>query len=290
MSATRVIDLHVHTSFSDGTYTPSATIEKASNRGLAAVAITDHDTVAGVQEAVEQGHRSGVEIVAGVELSAVAGDKSLHLLGYGLQVESPELLEKLQDIQKARDRRNQGIIEKLQEMGFTITMEELEVCSNGGQAGRPHLARLLHQKNIVHTPEDAFRRFLGKDCAAYVPRKTLTTGEAIAIIRQAGGLAVLAHPLTLGLDDEALVLLINQLKKDGLAGLEVFYPNHNRESQERLLGLCRKFDLLITGGSDFHGRNKPNIRMGRVSGNQTIPYQLLDHLKTRLREDLCRPS
>lgn len=282
MSESGIIDLHVHTNLSDGTDSPSATVQRAASRALKAIAITDHDTVAGVEEAIEQGHKSGVEVIAGVELSAVAGDKSIHILGYGLQVESPLLLKSLEEIQAARNKRNRDIIDKLKEMGFEVSMDELQNRSREGQTGRPHLARLLHQKKVVRNSGEAFSRYLGKNGSAYVARKTLAAEEAIRIIKGAGGLAVLAHPLTMGLDDKDLALLIEELKNSGLAGLEVLYPNHNRDSQERLLELSKKFNLLITGGSDFHGKNKPNIRMGRVSGNQTIPYKILNDLKIEL--------
>ncbi|MFO7761501.1 MAG: PHP domain-containing protein [Desulfobia sp.] len=283
MSENRIIDLHVHTSFSDGTDTPSATVLKASNCGLAAIAITDHDTVAGVKEGVEQGIKSGVEVIPGVELSAVTGGKSIHILGYGLDVETSGLLKSLGEIQAARNKRNQDIIDKLKNMGIEVSMDELRIYSGEGQTGRPHFARLLHQKNITRNPEEAFRHYLGKEGSAYVPRKILSAGEAISIIQRAGGLAVLAHPLTIDTDRDGLTQLIDELKNFGLAGLEVYYPTHNRETQDRLIKLCRKFHLIITGGSDFHGKNKPNIRMGRVSRNQTIPYKILSNLQWELR-------
>lgn len=283
MSKNKTIDLHVHTKFSDGTDTPAATVLRGVNRGLAAIAITDHDTVAGVQEGIDQGLNSGLEVISGVELSAVINGKSIHVLGYGLKAESPPLLESLGKIQTARKKRNREIIERLRDMGISINMEDLQNCSQGGQAGRPHFARILQQKHIVGNSEEAFRCYLGSNGAAYVPREVLTAEEAINIIRKAGGLAVLAHPFTIDIDQTGLTKLIEKLRDYGLAGLEVFYPSHSQEAQAELVRLSKKFNLIITGGSDYHGKAKPNIRMGRIFGNQAIPYRILSDLKQMLR-------
>ncbi|MFP3983205.1 MAG: PHP domain-containing protein [Desulfurivibrionaceae bacterium] len=283
MSESKTIDLHVHTKFSDGTETPAATVLRAVSRGLAAIAITDHDTVAGVQEGIDQGLNSGLEVISGVELSAVINGKSIHILGYGVKTESLRLLESLEKIQAARKRRNREIMERLRGMDIIVNMEDLQNCSQGGQAGRPHFARILQQKHIVGSTDEAFRLYLGTNGAAYVPREVLTAEEAITIIQKAGGVAVLAHPFTIDIDQNGLTQLIEKLRDCGLAGLEVFYPSHGQEAQAELVRLSKRFNLIITGGSDYHGKAKPNIRMGRVSGNQAIPYRILSDLKQMLR-------
>lgn len=275
------IDLHVHSTFSDGSMSPADLVRYAQEKGLKALSITDHDTVDGIAEATMAGNLLGVEIVPGLELSMRHGDSSIHLLGYLFNPAEDALLKALSHLQAGRLERNQTILVKLLHLGIEISMPDLERISGHGQCGRPHIAQLLIQKGVVHNMDTAFERYLGKGASAYVPRRVLPADEAIAMIKNAGGLAVLAHPQQLEKSGKDVNAVLSQLRAVGLDGIEVHYPTHSRQFKKKLVSLAKRHDLLVTGGSDYHGSIRPGTTLagGR---NCTVPMRLLSEMKERL--------
>lgn len=276
-----LIDLHIHSTLSDGTMTPLEIMAVARKRGVSALAITDHDTMAAYPEAFRIGQEQQVEVVSGVEITAHHRGISLHILGFGLDCLSVSLAEGLGSIQQARQRRNQQIIEKLNGFKFAVNMDDFP--SDGmGQTGRPHIAQLLVKKGIVRTEQEAFAKFLRKDGAAYVQRQLLPVSQAIDMIVGAGGVAVLAHPGSLKMSEEDLKRMIYELLAVGLSGVEAYHPMNSEKMLRFLLKICHASDLLITGGSDFHGRSGDKAPLGEAGGRRRVPGHLLTTLKERL--------
>jgi len=279
------IDLHAHTTASDGSLTPAELVDLACQIGLKAMAITDHDTVAGVAEALSRGKEVGVEVVPGIEISAEFKTGTMHMLGYFIDPAHPALVSSLTKLQEARRNRNPKIVAKLNELGVDITMEEIEAVAGGEQIGRPHFAKVLESKGYVSSFNEAFDRYLAKGASAYMDKFRFTPAKAMDMILKAGGLPVLAHPFTLGFNEpEELEALISRMVDNGLAGLEVYYSEHTSEMNEKYLALAEKYDLCPTGGSDFHGNNKFKIELGRGMGNLAVPYAWLSCLRQRLNK------
>lgn len=277
-----MIDLHTHSTASDGTFSPSELIHLAKREGLKALALTDHDTTRGLPEAYEAAREEGIPFLCGVEISVkFNGPGHFHLLGYFLSPELPPLEETLKALQEARKRRNELMVEKLRALGVEITLTELEEIAKG-EIGRPHFARLLVEKGYVRTPDEAFEKYLRKGAPAYVPKALLEPKEAIEKILQAKGIPVLAHPITLKLTPTELSNYLRELKELGLRGVEAYYSEHNRDFTNFLLNEAQRLGFLITGGSDFHGANKPNIRLGRGFGNLRVPETCFLNLKQAL--------
>ncbi|QJA06347.1 PHP domain-containing protein [Thermosulfurimonas marina] len=277
-----MIDLHTHSTASDGTYSPAELVHLAVQEGLSALALTDHDTVEGLFEAQAEAQGLGLAFVPGVEISVrFEGPGHCHVLGYFVDPESEGLRETLALLQQARSERNLRMVEKLQALGIEITLEELKERAGGGEIGRPHFAALLVEKGVVRKVEEAFERYLKKGAPAYVPKARLTEEEAFSAIRAAGGLPVLAHPWHLHLSPEALARYVARLKDLGLAGIEAYYTDHTPEFTSLCLELARRFDLVATGGSDFHGHNKPDIKLGRGFGNLRVPEECYRRLRER---------
>jgi len=277
-----VVDLHAHTTASDGSLRPARLVQRAAEAGLAALAVTDHDTVDGLAEAREEAGRAGIELVNGMELSVKWGDGTFHMLGY-LFEEGPALDAGLAGLKGIRQERNEKMIRKLNELGFPVTTEEVVAASGGGQVGRPHMAKALVARGYFPTVDAAFATLLRKGRPAYVTVERLEPEGAIALIHEARGVAVLGHPYQLKLDAAALDAQVAGLKRAGLDGIEVQHSNHDPERQSLYESLARKYDLAGTGGSDFHGDVKPDIRLGRAWGGAPIPLSRLDDLKRRLR-------
>lgn len=283
------IDLHIHSTASDGTLTPEEIISRACHLGLKAIAITDHDTVDGVHQILKQGLPQQLHFLTGVELSAAAPPDfpcqgSLHLLGYGFRPHDPDLAVHLQKLQDARRNRNPQIVAKLKALGIDISMAELDTAGPPRQTGRPHIAQLLMAKGVVATFDEAFDRFLGTNGPAYVDKYRIASGDAIQLIRQAGGIPVLAHPALIHATRPwTLESLLIELKAYGLMGVEVYYPEHSEAQTRQFLALAERHDLLITGGTDFHGDIKPGIEMGRAGGRFHVPLVLYEHLIARLQ-------
>ena len=274
------IDLHIHTTASDGSLTPAVVVGLALERGLKAIAITDHDTIAGCPEAQAAGPRLGVEVVRGVEISADWPRGTLHILGYFFGSFPHSLDQGLKELQDNRAKRNLEMIVKLQNLGLMISGDDISRASGGGQIGRPHFAKVLVEKKYVKSMEEAFDRYLGKGKPAYVEKDRLNPEEAIRMIVKSGGIPVLAHPTTLGeYDSGGMPALLAGLKENGLRGVEVYYYSHTEPDTNRLQSLARRFDLLVTGGTDFHGANLGDIQIGTGKGNLKIPYRILEELK-----------
>ena len=278
------IDLHTHSNCSDGSLSPRELVQLAKKRNLRAIALTDHDTVAGVAEAVAAGKELGVEVVTGVEISAQYPPGTMHILGYYLNASHPELLEALKRLQQARAARNPKIIERLQALGLEITTDEVLNLSSG-QVGRPHIAKALVNRGYVSSIDEAFSRYLKKGAVAYAEKFRFSPREAIALIRGAGGLAVLAHPFTLRINKpRELTLLVKELQEMGLAGLEVFYPGHTKEMVVLCQDIAKKLGLVRTGGSDFHGNLRDHSYLGNRILGQDLDYGLLQNIRERLPE------
>lgn len=277
------VDLHVHSTASDGSLTPRQVVQQARTLGLQAIALTDHDTVAGLEEALQAGAELGVEVIPGIEISARHDPGSMHILGYFIDQQNSRLQEQLAVLQQARAARNPAIIAKLQDLGLWLTMAEVEAVAGGGQVGRPHIAQVLVRKGYARDFQDAFDRFIGNHGPAYVSKFRFPPAEAIALIREAGGLAALAHPFTLEYRSPShLKDLLSKLRAWGLAAVEVLYPEHNPEQEALYQNLARELGLLITGGSDFHGHIKPDIRLGEIAPGRHLPYTLVEQLKAAL--------
>ncbi len=285
-----MIDLHVHSTASDGTYTPRELVELAQKEGLKALALTDHDTLEGLAEAQKAAQEIRLPLVPGVEISVkFEGPGHCHILGYFIDSETPELKEALELLQKAREERNQKMVQKLQALGIDITLEEL-ASETSGEIGRPHIAALLVRKGVVKHVDQAFEKYLKKGAPAYVPKARLTPEEAFAVIRKAQGLPVLAHPIHLKLSPEELARYLARLKELGLVGIEAYYTDHPPSFVSLCLDLARRFDLLVTGGSDFHGRNKPHIKLGRGKGNLCVPESCYWALLERWQRQKVPPA
>ncbi|MDT3701014.1 MAG: PHP domain-containing protein [Thermincola sp.] len=273
-----LIDLHVHTTASDGTMSPVEVVAYAAAKGLQAIAVTDHDTIAGVEAAVGAGRELGLEVVPGVEVS-VDYHGEMHILGYFFDARNSGLQDGLAKLRQYRDERNPRMIEKLRELGFDITLEEVMEEAQGSVVGRPHVAAVMLKKGYVTSFDQAFDWYLGTGKAAYVKKERLTPKEGIELIRAAGGIPVLAHPKYLKTDAGNLNSLIIELKDYGLQGIEVFYTSHTPEETRFFHELALINGLMVTGGTDFHGQNKPDIEIGTGEGSLAVEYSILEQLK-----------
>jgi hypothetical protein len=278
------IDLHIHSNASDGTLTPAQIIKTAQRQGLGAIAITDHDTLEGAKVAQSLAGSSRVSLLSGVEISSAPPPSipctgSFHVLGYGVDPDSLALNQTLARLQAARRKRNPAIVDRLNRLGFDITVEEVGVVVGDSQAGRPHIARVMVEKGFVQTIDEAFDRYLAQGGPAYVPKYRISCRQAIDVIRRAGGIAVLAHPYLLSLKDPAAIeQLVVSLKQTGLQGLEVYYPEHPRRETAFYEHMAKTHQLLMTGGTDFHGAIKPEIQIGTGMGDFHVPYELYEKL------------
>lgn len=268
------VDLHSHTTFSDGLLTPEQSVAHAKKRNLRALAITDHDTIDGVNAAALAAQAQDMEIVPGVELSATEGHSDVHILGYYIFTTHDELLSHLTTFRSGRFVRAQRMVSALNSLGIGISFDQVEEKAGGesGSIGRPHVAQVLVDGGHVKTLNEAFRKYIGSGRPAYVEKHKISSSDAIGLIRSAGGLAVMAHPGSIRRDE-----LIPELAVSGLAGLEVFHPEHN-ETQRRYYGqLAQKHGLVVTGGSDYHGPREGRADLGSLN----IPYSVLSSMRQR---------
>ena len=274
-----MIDLHTHSTASDGKLYPAELMRHAQAVGIEVIALTDHDTLSGLEEASEEAARIGVELITGVEISAENKPGTLHMLGYYVDPSDAELAETLSWLRGGRDDRNHIILSKLAELGCPLEWDEVAALAGGESMGRPHIATAMVNRGYVSSFNDAFDRYLGKGAAAYTDRDKMTPEIAIKCIRSAGGLPVLAHPQTLSLSDDELSDLLSRLTSMGLAGVEVYYYSHSEEETALYTSLARRYGLIVTGGSDFHGPGMIETRLGVGRGNMKIPKSIADELK-----------
>lgn len=263
-------DLHLHTLFSDGTYTPGELVYEAVKQGLTAIAVTDHDTVAGVPPTLEIAKAANIELLAGIELTAEYDGSEIHILGYLIDYLGQGLQEKLAGLGQNRLERIHKIVKRLNSIGIGLRAQEVFDIAAGGIVGRLHVARAMLAGGWVDSIPEAFRKYIGEKCPAYVCGFRFSPLEAIKLIKEAGGIPVLAHPYTLNCNE-----LIVKFIKCGLMGLEVYYTEHTPAMTKLYLDMAKKFSLLITGGSDCHGLAKSEAKMGSIK----IPYELVECLK-----------
>ena len=271
------IDLHVHTTASDSTASPAEAVRLAKEAGLSAIAITDHDTVSGYAEAAEAGKKYGVEVVPGIEISTKYG-RAVHILGYYIDPDSDKLAPVLVWVVHDRDERNRKMAELMAADGLPVSYEEMH-RRFGAVIGRPHFAEVLVELGLAKDLRDAFDRYVEKGQKYYLPRNFLSIERSIEIIREAGGVPVLAHPFQYKLDDAGLRELIEHCMESGLQGMECRYSGYSVEQSKYLGCLAEKYGLIKTGGSDFHGDNKRHISIGTGTGHLEVPYKYLEKLR-----------
>ncbi|MCP4114656.1 MAG: ribonuclease III [Desulfobacteraceae bacterium] len=292
-----MIDLHIHSTASDGSLSPGEIVKTAVDTGINAIAITDHDTTDGVRLVIETGVPQSLELITGIEISAhpmpgFESNGSFHILGYGFSIYDRQLNLTLERLKQARADRNPRIIQKLNGLGFDLTLDEVEAICGPGQTGRPHIAQAMVKRGFVDSFEQAFDQFLATGRPAYVDKDRLTCQEAIELILNAGGVPVLAHPGLIDLGDTTTIKpLVIKLAQMGLRGLEVYYTDHSEKQTAYFADLARQFDLLETGGSDFHGSMKEGVVMGTGGGDLYVDdalYQTLVRDVDNLREAFPR--
>lgn len=274
------IDLHTHTTASDGTLSPVQLVKLSRAMGLAAISITDHDTIDGLSDALDYASKLEFTCIPGIELSAEYKNDSLHLLGYYIDYRNPVLTDHLKYLIEEREQRNHKIVEKLNHLGLRISIEEVQKAAKGNAIGRPHIASVLLKKNYVKNLQQAFKHYLGKNGKAYVERVRLEPEACIDIIHQCGGIAVLAHPCYIYREGKKpFNLVLKRLIETKLDGIEVYYSDHTERETIEFMKIARKNKLLITGGTDFHGDNKPYIKLAIGRGNLRIPFHLLQDIQ-----------
>ncbi|MDR0596989.1 MAG: PHP domain-containing protein [Treponema sp.] len=276
-----MIDLHTHSRASDGDLSPAELIRSAKERGLTAIALTDHDTLDGLEEAREEAVRQGIEFIPGIEFDVdyepVTVHGEFHLLGLGLAIISPGFRDALVEIRRKREERNLRLLERIgEELGVNIDYGEVRALSGGGALGRPHFATLLVNRGIVKNQEQAFSEYLGKGQPLYIAKEKFEFARALGIIREAGGIPVLAHPLSLHIAWGRLPDFVADLAAQGLAGIEAWHPSAKVRSCRRLEALGRSLGLYITAGSDFHGNSRPDRKLGITAGDSPIGEGFLE--------------
>lgn len=271
-----MVDFHTHSTYSDGSDTPVELVERARRRGLHAIALTDHDNAGGVSQFLEACRQNGISGLSGVELSIAVTEGSLHIVGLGIDPECPELRGALGNVLDGRAWRNRRILEKLAGLGYGLSWEEVAHHAGEEIVGRPHFALAMIDHGWVTSVQEAFDRFLGHGAPAYVDRYRLTPQDALRLIRLAGGVSIMAHPLTLSDVPARLDAEVEDLKSQGLDGIEAYYPSHSQEATIDLLRLARRHDLLISGGTDYHGLDvRPEADLGTGNGSFCVPDSVL---------------
>ncbi len=275
------IDLHTHTCASDGSNTPSELIKKAAALGLRAVAITDHDTLGGLDEAEAQGQISDIEVIRGCELSVQSECGELHILGLWIDKQAPKLEQTLEMLRQYRTDRNKIIVDRLKSLGVNIDYDDVLQVAGGDTVGRPHIATVLMQKGYVSSVNEAFSGYLGSKGKAYEPKKILSIEEAMALLSEYSATICLAHPGLISCSKEWLDNMLGYLKTLGLSAIEAYHSTHSRADEALCVKLAKKHGLDLSGGSDYHGDSKPHIHLGVGKGNLRISVEILHKLKQR---------
>lgn len=265
-----MIDLHTHSNASDGTFSPRNLLVEAAARGLQAIALTDHDTMEGIPEAREAAAEVGVRLITGIEMEIAFEPGECHLLGLGVERPSDEFSAALTDLAERRVARNKAMLDLMREFGIEAEYAEVERFAAGKIVGRPHFANLLIERKVVKNREQAFSRYLGKGRPFFVPKASMELRRAIRLIKESGGKAILAHPLSLYVAWGRLPAVIGEWKELGLDGLEAWHPTAKVRACERLEKIGRDFGMLVTAGSDFHGDNRPDRKLGVTAGGRKI--------------------
>ena len=274
----KLIDLHTHSLKSDGSMTPAEVVREAKRAGLAAIALSDHDTVDGIREAAAEGEKIGVEVIPAIEFS-VQSKTETHILGYFIDIENPDLLKTLKEVVDLRIERNYVTCQRLNELGFDITIEEVRALAPNNFVGRAHFARVLMDKGYTKSVKEGFDLYMTSGKYAYCEKQRLTARDAVELIGKCGGISFLAHPHLTKLGDDELKEFLKKLKGFGLSGLEGYYTDYTPEMQEKYQAMAKELGLLISGGTDFHAAMKPHISIGTGLGNMKIPYSVLEAMK-----------
>ena len=275
----RIIDLHTHTTESDGSFTPEELILEAKHKGLSAIAITDHDTFAGIDKAIPVAIANNIELIPGIEFSTDYNGKEVHVVGLYIDITHPHLNAKLKEFRECRDNRNVLIVENLQKEGFDITMEALKEENPDCVITRANIARFLYEHGMIPSIQTAFEKYIGDNCKCFVNRFKVTPMEAVSLIKEAGGTAILAHPLLYHMSTPVLQKMVDELKDAGLDGIEAIYCTYSAGEEREMKDFARKNNLLISGGSDFHGSTKPKLELATGYGKLYIPYSVLENIK-----------
>lgn len=278
------VDLHVHSNRSDGSLSPSDLVLEAKKKGLTAFALTDHDTVDGIEEAMMAAEGSGVRVIPGIELSTEYEGKDIHIVGLMIDKEQPAFRDQIQEFVDSRILRNQKMCQKLTDAGMPLTYEELLAEFPGSVITRAHYAQILLKKGYTKSLKEAFERYIGDRGPCFIPREKITPEDGVKLILSAKGIPVLAHPLLYGMGKERLQILIDRLKDVGLEAIEAVYCTYNQAEEAQMRELAKKNGLLISGGSDFHGNAKPGLEMGNGYGRLYVPVEILENLEQRKRE------
>ncbi len=279
----KTVDLHMHSVYSDGSMTPTELVLHAKERGIAAIALTDHDSVGGVSEAIKAGKEYGIEVVSGIEFSVWSATET-HILGYYIDIEHPLLKEAMESVMEARDTRMRNTEKLLKKIGFVVTYEEALALAPNGMVGRAHFARVMMDKGYVSSVKEGFDKYLANGKPAFDGTQSMTARGAVELITKIGGVSFVAHPHLIRLDDIRLTEFLTELKKYGLDGIEGYYNEYTPDMQSYFISKAGQLGLGISGGTDYHARMKPHIEMGIGQGNMSIPYSVLEGIKNIRRK------
>ena len=277
----KYIDLHTHSLKSDGSMTPAEVVREAKKAGLAAIALSDHDTVDGLPEAIAEGEKIGVEVIPAIEFS-VQSKTETHILGYFIDYNNPHLKQMMKEVVDLRIERNHVTTQRLNELGFDITIEEVRALAPNNFVGRAHFARVLMDKGYTQSVKEGFEKYMSVGKYAYCEKQRLTARDAVELISECGGISFLAHPHLTKLPDDELKEFLAELKSYGLCGIEGYYTDYTPEMQAKYHALAEEMGLMISGGTDFHAAMKPHISIGTGLGNMKIPYSVLEEMKNIL--------
>lgn len=278
-----IVDLHSHSNKSDGSLSPTELVQAALKKGLKALALTDHDTLAGLDEAILAAKDSPLEVIPGIEFSTEYNGKDIHILGLFLDYKNQEFLKQVEPFLDSRETRNHEMCQKLTDAGLPISYEELQAMFPGAVITRAHFAQYMLKKAYIKELSTAFTKYIGDHCPYFVGRKKVRPEDAISLIHQANGLAILAHPTLYSMTKKQLDTLVSLLSQNGLDGMEVVYSTYSQQEEREMKKLAIKYQLLFSGGSDFHGVLKPNLELATGYGKLFIPEEILQNLKERVQ-------